>query len=378
MTVRIHWPWVGRWTAGLIAGTLAIAIVSPWFVRSYVPRVWDDARAAVVLQSGHDYRWRAEGYATTRIGPHGMMGRSTMPTPGEGIITIALWGDSQAEGVCLDDDQKLWRRLRDGLAGNDANAKANMDVLPMAASGQDAADWVHQMAAVESSLGVDAHVILLSDVMDLWPLMDSGDATDPDATMETSRDGWLNLVPDFVIDAGRRLLIDPATSRIRRPRFRPGPIAKEKLATDEPVVAPEDFPAASAANLDVESVFSRLRDSTTVPILIIAAPNRPLVLGDEIRAGDPDPALGESLAASAVAAGIGWLDARPALVDVARIRRNGANLGDASVIGPGFPHGFDHGRIGSGHLNETGTRVIADQAVRWIRQNDWLRRSDTR
>jgi hypothetical protein len=66
---------VRRWSVGFLIATLLVGVSSPWFVRSYVPREWSDRRGVLVLQPGAQYRWRSEGYATTRIGPLGMPGQ---------------------------------------------------------------------------------------------------------------------------------------------------------------------------------------------------------------------------------------------------------------------------------------------------------------
>ena len=98
---------LARWLSGLCLGTVVIAVTSPWFVRSYIPRVQDPVRAVEVYQPGARYRWRSEGYATSQIGPMGMVGTSTSDLESDPDVRYALWGDSQAEGVCVSDQQKI-------------------------------------------------------------------------------------------------------------------------------------------------------------------------------------------------------------------------------------------------------------------------------
>ena len=105
------------WIVGSLVGTAVIAITSPLFVRSYVPLTADPVRGVWTLPEGHAYRWRSEGYADTRIGPLGMPGKTSLGPRKPDCLRVALWGDSQAEGVCVGDHQKIFAQaegLRDG------------------------------------------------------------------------------------------------------------------------------------------------------------------------------------------------------------------------------------------------------------------------
>ena len=85
------------WVLGAVIGTLLVGVTSPLFVRSYVPLQADRVRNVWTLPPNHTYRWRSEGYADTRIGPHGMPGRTSLAGPKSSHVRVALWGDSQAE-----------------------------------------------------------------------------------------------------------------------------------------------------------------------------------------------------------------------------------------------------------------------------------------
>ncbi len=90
-----------------MVGTGIIALTSPLFVRSYLRLRVDPVRGVWTLPPEHVYRWRSEGYADTWIGPLGMPGKRSLPGGDDRTIRVALWGDSQAEGVCVADDQKI-------------------------------------------------------------------------------------------------------------------------------------------------------------------------------------------------------------------------------------------------------------------------------
>ena len=134
---------IGSWLTGVLVGTGLIAATSPWFVRSYLPLHADPTRGVWTLPPDHWYRWRSEGYADTYVGPLGMPGKPTIPPTRPGVLRVALWGDSQAEGVCVADREKLFAQA-------EAIAGGRMQVFPSARSGEDAADWLTQMPAVEA------------------------------------------------------------------------------------------------------------------------------------------------------------------------------------------------------------------------------------
>ncbi|EMI58460.1 hypothetical protein [Rhodopirellula sallentina] len=331
-----------QWVVGLFAGTLVIWGTSPLFVRSYHERVFDSATQRWVYPASTDYRWRSEGYATTRIGPHGMPGRTRLP-PTNTKRVIALWGDSQAEGVCVGDHEKLWAQLENAFS---PNASASLAVLPMAHSGDDAIDWTSRFRLAERRLGVTEHVVLVCEIEDLECL--ASEEVDQPASDDGGRNiAGLDLIPDFVIHAVRGLVFDADTSQLRRLRFMPGRVCgvvssgnAEPNATT--VRADESFSAADIAR--------QMRDATAQPVTLVYAPLVPVVMGDEVIRDDERSADFETISAALAAHDIAVVDCREDLVAASDSGR--------------FPHGFHNGKIGSGHLNATGYRTIANAIAR--------------
>ncbi|MEM6776338.1 MAG: hypothetical protein AAF670_01705 [Planctomycetota bacterium] len=350
------WWTVGRtWWMGAAIGTGLFWMASPWFVRSYVARVQDAVRGVSVLQPGSTYRWRAEGYASTRVGPHGMMGRTSLPDTDASTI-IALWGDSQAEGVCVADDLKLWSRLQASLR---RRIETRVDVLPLARSGDDAADWSRQLAAVEAQLSVDAHVVLLTDLQDL--------AEEPPQS-NTNADGvftsvFVHWLPNFVVHAFRRVIDDPATGARRRLRFSFGPVASlghEASTLSLASTSQLDDVDSDAGHGTIDAGLRRLVRSADRPIFIVHAANRPLVMGNQIHVDDGDPESSRTTADQCRVLDIGWLDV-------------GSDLVAAWQSDGVMAFGFHHGRLGSGHLNANGYEVIAESAANWLASQSFLR-----
>lgn len=312
--------WTVRWCLGLLAGTILIGITSPMFVRTYASRQWDLVRSRNVYTEGLRYRWRSEGYATSSVGPHGMMGRIEIPTNSK--TKIALWGDSQAEGVCLADEQKLWVTLQRHMPGT--------EVLPFAQSGDDASDWLEQFAGVEESLGINSHLILLHELSDLESLAIARGPNQTPVALPT----WIDRVPDFSLEAGRRLVLTES-NEIRRLRFALGPGSRVAKAIDA-----DELKSLESVVTVWSTCAERLRRGTSLPITIAYAPHVSMAEdGGDTRAL---PRLSFALAEYEIQ----FIDCRESLC--------------AAIRSGVQPFGFHHGQIGSGHFNSEGYQLLAE------------------
>lgn len=341
---------IRRWLLGTLVGTLLVAISSPLFVRSYTPLTIDEARGVWTLTPATDYRWRSEGYATTKIGPLGMPGRTSMDV-GDVKVRIALWGDSQAEGVCVADRHKLFAQIEQ-LSG-DEHA-----VFPLARSGEDASVWLTQMPPIEESLKVDAHVMLIVDLPDLLPAVEAPLAP-PDQSTQRSRIAIAKLFPAFMIQAVRHLT--EKEGQKRRLRFSLGPVAgpQDSLGpgmTELQVTGPQVTgpPAATDWKLPIEAV----AESTTRPVWIVYAPPAPIVIDGKVQSDSRSDEF-VAMRSAAVEAGIH-------VIDLSRDFENSVREGV-------WPHGFHNGQIGVGHLNQDGYWLIAKRLVESFRRFDWQR-----
>ena len=330
---------VARWFIGALGGTLIIAATSPLFIRSYLPVVVDPLRGVPTLQPGGHYRWRSEGYATTGIGPFGMPGKTELPAPGDRSLRVALWGDSQAEGVSLPDRWKLFAE-----AERLAPADRPMTVFPFTMSGEDVSLWLPQMPRVESELSIQAHVILIAELDDLRPALDSPQRPPHPRSVATFDAATLaRSLPAFAIHAGRRLLTEADGDTRRRLRFTPGPQRRETGARGQPEIA-FDWPA----------IMARVRAATVLPIVILYAPQVPAVVHGRVVTEPPHANQVQVMKSAAAASDLHLVDLRE------RLLRSG--------IGGTFPHGFHNGQIGVGHLNADGYRILAGAMVEALNQ----------
>ncbi len=336
-----------RWFTGTALGTLIFGVTSPLFVRSYVALEPDPLRGGFTMPPGSHYRWRNEGYATTAIGPHGMRGKTELPRSGDRSLQVALWGDSQAEGVCLSDDAKLFAQAERLFE----RRGRSLAVLPFARSGEDAASWLPQMPRVEPEFSIQAHVLLVVDLPDLVATAEVGDEVVALGDGPARRAGrtvsdravFVRVLPDFVIHGARRLLTEADGNTPRRLRFAPGPVRKSVAESAEATVE-FDWPA----------IMGGIRATTELPVVILYAPPIPLIVDGRLVRAAPHAEQVDAMRAAAESKGITLVDLRSRLL---RSAQEGA-----------FPHGFHNGQIGVGHLNADGYRILAAALVDTLRE----------
>lgn len=363
------WSLLWRWVLGAAVGTSVIAVTSPLFLRSYLPLNADPVRGVWTLTPDSDYRWRSEGYASTAIGPFGMPGKTaglpgTFSPQGEQAadfqhaqsppMQIALWGDSQAEGASVDDADKLFAKI-ETMSGGDLN------IYPLARSGEDAADWVTQMPRVEEKFGLDQHVILVVEPADLLAAVGAPVAAPSVGDASAANAALASKLPAFVIQAARNLLREPNGATPRHLRFTVGPVpaASEQLgisdqsAVDQSAVdqstETSDMSAESQSRDDTAlwvNALAAIRNATELPIVLLYAPLSPHIIDGKTRWQDPTADEFRLMQDAAEKLGIRVVDARDELRD--------------SVASDGcWPHGFHNGLIGSGHLNQVGNEILA-------------------
>jgi len=317
------------WLIGIVIGTALIAVTSPLFVRSYLVRSVDPVRGVRTLPEHGIYRWRSEGYANTTIGPLGMPGKRAISDPKPGVpkpnaSRIALWGDSQAEGVGVCDDQKLFAQLEQR-----ANGKVN--VFPLARSGDDATAWVRQIPLIESELAIDMHLLLIADLPDLLVADEpSPESVDPLPSI---------ALPAFLIQAVRNLVMQSDGVTTRSLRFAVGP---EKIPSSQ-------GGTTTASNDDWLRSIRRLRDASDKPIWILYAPPSPQIVAGETLLTDSAADRFAEIKQIAESVGIRVINAHQRLCQSAKEGR--------------WPHGFQNGQIGDGHLNADGYGVLASVLV---------------
>ena len=356
--------------------------------------VVDSIRGTWVLPPETKYRWTSEGYATTQIGPLGMPGRvsplvhaepdSHLPEESKSELPailrsdiasaslplrVALWGDSQVEGVCVSDQDKLF-------AITEQLSRGKVEVFPLARSGQDAADWLTQLTQVEQHLSIDLHVFLVVDTEDLLAANDAPRPPPSQTDVAAANAAIASRFPAFVIQAARNLLTEGDGSTRRSLRFRPGPVVENDPILAEPEIARKkersgvkaidgsgrlgadlkDLDTGSYVDSSDQQVWDEamlaIRSATSKPIWILDAPVTPEIVDGRLRIRSSLDSVYRCMVQSAAQNRILVLSARELFLSEASQGR--------------WPHGFHNGRFGSGHLNPHGNFLLAEILFRAI------------
>ena len=326
-----------RWVVGACVGTLIIWATSPWFVRSYLPTQLDPVRQIFTPEPNNVYRWRGEGYANTWIGPHGMPGKKSFGEKQPNQIRIALWGDSQAEGVAVADLYKLFSQI-ETVARNE---ELDIEVLPLSRSGDSLTDWLKQIPNVETAWSVDLHIVLVADLEDL---ILAAPAASDEASERNAK--IARLLPAFVIQGARYMLTEPGGDKRRKLRFGLGRVSTQTDAPTVEIAKPE---------MVLEDVMSAFTNATKRPVLVLYAPQLPSIIGGKVITADVNDQGFQKFNEITQGSSINVIDLRDGLVESANNGR--------------WPHGFHNGQFGVGHLNRTGYRIIAQRVVQELLEN---------
>ena len=329
---RPRWSWVA---SGWFVATIWVGLSSPFFVRAYLPN--ETHLGISVPAPGSIYRWRSEGFSNTHIGPLGMPGRRTLPP--SGTKAWALWGDSQAEGLPVADEKKLFAQVQ---------RRTSRPVLPLGRSGDGLGDWIAQWPELEKAVPIETHCVLVVDFPDLLDLA-------PPTPPTPGRLGGLTArVPAFVVHATRNVLTE-ADGSPRRLRFLPGPVPRSSETTDFKLAdAPEMDEASPVTASQIAAIrqsIKRIAAATTRPVKFIYCPPRPIIVHGQWVREDPHAAaakvFADLLADHPEASRLAWIDMTDAFAE--------------SVRRGEIPLGFHNGEIGVGHVNEIGYRLIAEE-----------------
>ncbi len=188
------------------------------FVRSYVPLHADPSRGVWTLPPDQWYRWRSEGYARHSIGPAGDAGQAS--DCADPAVVCFVWPSGEIprpKGSALPTERSCSRKPRPLPSGR-------LQVFPLARSGEDAADWLTQMPAVEQALDLDFHVILVVDLQDCSRRLRLPCHRRANRTSRLPNASIAATSPAFVIQAARYLLTEPDETTPRRLRFSLGPV----------------------------------------------------------------------------------------------------------------------------------------------------------
>jgi len=382
-----------QWLIGLFGSWGIVWLLGPLILNSILVRVVDTDLDIITHRPNTVVRWRSEGHGTTLIGPHGLPGWqprnedlnphlvSGTISPAHDIPRIVIWGDSQVEGFCVADSDKIHNQtiqiaaaesqsqkgadsLRRGQKtnGNDSFPKGQsplpigpqyqiaLDCLPMGRSGSDARDWIEVMPRAERLWQPDLHVWILTDLSDLTIAV-SASQGDPGSRWTMASPKWIRYAAavraQSLFAAAKRIFYDPSTDSRRRLDFSLGP---RNLAVPMPLVRPTEKLALSDPTADLAAqMIMRLNEEYDHRLTVLYAPGTPRLM-DGLVTEHPDDELWNEIHHRLRSQGIGVVDLRSAFINLWQTQTK-------------VPRGFHNGMPSYGHLNPSGNRLVATGVI---------------
>lgn len=358
-------PLLGRWAVGILGSWLLVWLAGPLVLNTILVRVSDPDLEVNTLRPGDLIRWRSEGWGNTRTGPHGLPGWSPRPA----AHRVILWGDSQVEGHCVNDPEKISNQV---IALADAQTGLSLDCLPLGRSGADARDWRDLAPEADALWEPRLHLWVVTDLSDLMALApQQGLAPYHRWTMESPR--WVKLAAalraEALFAAGKRLFRDPSTGGLRQLQFGIGPRSGPPEGVKQPWEPPPGSQQAAGQPQDRNGVspsplalaqlvageVALVADQLDGRLAILYAPAVP-TLARPLATAHRDDAMFALLRDALRDQAIEVVDVRDDFIALWHSQRR-------------LPRGFHNGQPGYGHLNAEGNRVVAKHVVSLIQEH---------
>lgn len=354
---------LSQWAIGIFGSWVIVWVVGPGLINSILVRTYDADLKVNTIRPGDVVHWRSEGWASTRIGPHGLPGwqpdrpggqtnREPVSPGDDPLRRIVIWGDSQVEGVCVADEQKIHNQT---IAIARRRDRIELDCLPMGRSGADARDWQDLMPDADRLWHPDLHVWVVTDLSDLTVLA-SKDAAEAYHRWTVESPRWVKFAAaihaEALFEAGKRIFRDPSTGGIRRLDFSLGPRGATTAVSSDDAHGDAHGEAHGEAikNEDelagaVATAVAGLAGRFDGRLAILYAPATPRFAGG-LKTDHPDDAAFDAIRRRLREAAIPVADVRGDFIELWHTRTE-------------LPRGFHNGMPSYGHLNASGNRLVA-------------------
>ncbi|PKN08871.1 MAG: hypothetical protein CVU73_06475 [Deltaproteobacteria bacterium HGW-Deltaproteobacteria-8] len=344
-------PPLRHWLLGLALSLLAAWVAGAFFLDTVQPVVFDTAVNRYVPAPGTSSRTRGEGWATSKVGGHGIRG-----LPGGDLPQgpkVVFWGDSFVEAVQVDDSERM-AQVFTSLARRDA---LPLNGVGIGNGGDTLIDAVFRLPDYAGVLEpVALNVLVLSRLEDTLPDMP-----------RPCRARFLST-PELRLERGD---CPPSTLGLRLA----GPFHSlelagafelyRKLQTLTVRLSPGPAPLTTRGNapapeIDQDAAFNfllaRTQELARGPVLLLRIPPVPALNQGRIVLAEPQPDLSRRIAQACARNGVGFLDLGPAFA--ARFQATGR-----------FPRGFFNTPPGTGHLNQDGHRLVAEAVLNYTKEH---------
>ncbi len=346
-------PGPRHWLTGL-ALSLALAWAAGALLLDTVqPVAFDHAVGHYVPLPGTTTRTRAEGWATSSVGEHGIRGLpgGTLPSGPK----VVFWGDSYVEGLQVGDAQRMAQVFSAQARSNGLNIMG----VGIATGGNTLIDSIVTAPGYARALGhVPLHVFVLGRITDVLP-----DDPRPCRAAFYSRpephivpvdcppSEWsLRFAPQL-----RKLELSGAFTayqKLKEQHLRLNLGPAKAIAASATAPGPESKPRTEAWNF----LIAQTRRAAAGPVLFLYLPATPIITQGGIQQADTDDTTALAFADACARNGVPFLNLGPAFL--AHYQTTGR-----------MPRGFFNSPPGSGHLNEDGHKLVAQAVFQYIKEH---------
>ncbi len=326
-----------RWFLGAL---LSFAIVwgsSAVFINSIPIWEYSDELDSYIFEENMAYRWRSEGWATSRVGRHDVFGIDDITTVSGRCV--AIWGDSYVEAAQVADSEKTAQQLTKMFE----RENVPLTGIGIGRAGRSVSDYYYLLPRYEQLISPLSNVILISQIEDLEvdgkTFVQSPEFHFQKRNQRYQALGLRKLLSDWRLD-----FIFSTIKEMKTPRewvFLPW---KDKAARGK--IATVVDKTMEERRAQWQFALKSLQANSKAPLTIAYVPTVPFINDGEIIFQDENEALALELQSLASELGIGWVDLTSAF--------NGLYTEKGL-----FPRGFINSRPASGHLNKYGHYLLA-------------------
>lgn len=337
---------------GFILSFLFAWVVGNLFGDSIVTYVWDQDLDLLVVTPDSIHQHRSEGWASTKVGKHGV---NVIPDIKRlSCLKIAIWGDSHVEGYCVDDNEKVSEVFSD-LAKE--YYKNEIIGFSIGLSRNKLADYYVNIPKYDKLChSIIAHFIILPRLIDASPII-KNDANFcnfiSSPNYQLNKSNWSppqNRLRYFLAKYNLNfiwIIARDIASNINL-RFKLGPVESEKNTPKH-----EHQYSVDAWNF----LLTHLRkQSPSFPIIIVYCPEVAVIKGGTLVSTDPDGKYAELFKRACSEHNIDFIN----MAD--EFNENYRQTGK-------LPRGFPNSRPSMGHMNAVGQRLVAEAILKYTREN---------
>lgn len=291
----------------------------------------------------------SEGNGVTVLGRYGIVSGDF----NSNLNSINIWGDSYVEAFHVDDEFKISSILQ-GILNNKVN------VASIGCSGRSVADYCYLMPYYSKIIkNVICNVIIVGSIDDFLPNQTSSEWI---VFKYTTDKGFFfdnygrKLKYQNVKKVANKIGLHPLWSALKRTKDN---INFEALPLPS-IVGGNSVESSPREKYKLNDAFTfliqKLKEASSTKLMIVYLPHVPRIVGNKIVYCDEDEQDVRLLATLCANEGVEFVNMKDAFIEGFHKSKR-------------FPRGFVNSRIGDGHMNSWGHKVVAEEISHYMLQD---------